>query len=241
MQVGLFPLRIDSIQQANTGGRDLRTVAITSDRHDYAIKHASDGHGIPGSEFLGYRMAQACQIATPHSAILQDPATGELYFGCRWEHTAATFATKSAADRQAIITSCGPTLSRTLALDIFAGNVDRHFGNWLYTPNGQGQWTAMAIDFARALLARRFPADPFPMTPCATLTSIQVLKTVGAWDGPAAVFALSRLGEVRATDLQHWLTECPAQWIDTNERAALVAWWGSEAYHTRLQACMNSL
>lgn len=234
MQSGLFPLRVHSLAPSRFDGKDLKQVARTSDGHEFAVKWASDGLGIAASEWLGYRLAQACQIAVPYSAVLVNTA-GSLGFGSRIERNTVQWNTLTMGERSAVFDSCGQAMSAVIALDIFCGNVDRHGNNWLFSKNSDQKWVPFCIDFSRSLFARRFPNDPWPIGPCATTSTQAALKSTGHWDGPYAVFTLEQLQRVTGDTLEHWCQDCPDEWLAASAKASLVTWWRSSEYHSRLQ------
>jgi hypothetical protein len=230
----LFPLRIASTLPNPWASADLKELARTADGHDFAVKWEHDGAGLPASEWLGHKLAVACQIATHYTATLTD-AQGRLGFGSRIESHAASFKDLSQPERAQVVADCGQAMSAVLALDLFIGNEDRHLNNWLFRHNQSGQWTPLCIDFSRALFRRGFPGDPWPLTLCNTTNTQGLLKRLNNWDGPYAVFAIEQLQRVTSAVLEHWLADCPAQWLNAQDRKTLLTWWGSQAYHLRIQ------
>jgi hypothetical protein len=234
----LFPLRIKRLSFSNTGTADLKQIATTHDGHDFAVRFAEDGEGIASSEWFGFRLAQACQIATPFSAALVD-SRGRLGFGSRWESSTSQYSTMTVSERSQVYEQCGAAMSAVLALDIFCGNIDRHGNNWLFTRNKSGEFTPLCIDFSQAIFARSFPADEWPMPACNTTTTQAFLKKAGYWDGPVSVFTLEQIQEIHVDTVKRWLDDAPIAWMSENTRQTLLSWWGSSAYHTRLQKCFE--
>ena len=230
----LFPLDVTVFIPSPWPSADLKELARTSDGHDFAAKWEREGRGLPASEWLGHRLAQACQIATPFTATLR--YGGEQGFGSRIEGDVSTWNSLAPSERAIVLAHCSKAMCGLLALDIFVGNDDRHLNNWLFRRNLDQQWVPLCIDFSRALFRRGFPSDIWPLPPCNTLSTIELMKAAGRWDGSSAVFAVEQLQRVTPEVLKHWLTECPALWLPEPERAALTSWWASSAYHKRIQS-----
>lgn len=230
----LFPLEVACFVPSPWPSADLKELARCTDGHDFAAKWEHEGAGLPASEWLGHKLTQACRIATPFTAVLHH---GGLHgFGSRIEGAVSSFKNLAPPERMAVLADCAQAMCGTLALDIFIGNEDRHLNNWLFRRNLAGQWAPLCIDFSRALFRRGFPADPWPLPACNTTSTVALLKSMGRWDGPHAVFVAEQLQRITPAVLQHWLQDCPQQWLDQAQRTTLSAWWASPAYHARLQA-----
>lgn len=232
-ELPLFPLEVTAFVPSPWSSADLKELARTSDGHDFAAKCEHEGRGLPAIEWLGHRLAQACQIATPFTATLRH--NGVQGFGSRIEGDVSSWSTLAPPERVNVIAQCSQAMCGLLALDLFVGNEDRHLNNWLFRRNLAGQWAPLCIDFSRALFRRGFPSDVWPLPHCNTLSTIGMLKAVGRWDGSSAVFAVEQLQRVTPEVLQHWLQECPLSWLPELDRAALTSWWASSAYRARVQ------
>ncbi len=230
----LFPLQVARYIPSPWKTADLRQVARTADGHDFAAKWEHEGVGLPASEWLGERLARACQIATPFTAILTD-ASDRLGFGSRIEGSVTSFDQMTVPEKLEVLAACGRAMSGLLALDLFVGNEDRHMGNWLFRRNLAGEWAPLCIDFSRALFCRGFPHDTWPPTNCNTTSTMALLKIHGGWDSSHAVISAERLQHITPQVLRHWLQECPKAWLPEATQVALLAWWSSPAYHARLQ------
>lgn len=239
-ELPLFPLRVASYVPSPWPSADLKELARTADGHEFAAKWEHEGAGLPASEWMGDRLARACQIATPFTATLTDEQ-GRMGFGSRIEGSVSSFKDLSPPERMQIVADCGQAMSGLLALDLFIGNEDRHLNNWLFRRNLAGDWTPLCIDFSRALFRRGFPQDSWPLAACNTTSTVALLKSSSRWDGAYAVFAVEQLQRVTPAVLQHWLADCPAQWLGQSQRMALMSWWASSAYHARLQATYGLL
>lgn len=229
----LFPLHVVSFIPSPWKTADLKELARTGDGHDFAAKWEHEGAGLPASEWLGHRLAHACQIATPFTATLHHG--GRHGFGSRIEGAVSSYRDLPPNERVEAVRQCSQAMCGLLALDLFVGNDDRHLDNWLMRKNLSGQWAPLCIDFSRALFRRGFPNDAWPLPKCNTLTTIDLLRAARLWDAAYALFAVEQLQRVTPAVLQHWLQDCPLEWLPQPARNSLAAWWASPAYHSRLQ------
>lgn len=239
MQLPLLPLKVSWVGPNPFGtGVDLRHVVMTADGMDFAVKSVADHPMLPASEFLGYRLAQSCQLAVPHAQTLEMPG-GEMVFGSRIEAGARSPATPQ--ERMTAVAACAESMSATLALDLFLANDDRHLGNFLIRENRNGQPCAMVIDFSRALFVNGFPDDQFPQSETNTTTTIAILRSLAMWRMPAAIATIQQLQAIGPEHIDHWLREMPPAWLPIAKRTRLLAWWGSPDYHARLTAVLALL
>ena len=235
----LFPLHIAYFIGSPWPSADMKRLAVTADKHEFAIKFEEDAVGLPASEWLGCKLAQACRIAVPWTAIMVDDK-GRVGFGSRIEGAGHRFSDHSPQERAAMMTSCAQVMSANIALDIFCGNDDRHLNNWVFRKNTQDQWALLCIDFSRALFVRDFPNLP-PFTNNNTLTTQRMLKATQNWHGPFAVFAIQQIQEIKPATVARWLDECPETWLSPKKRQELTDWWGSTSYHEHLQRVLALL
>lgn len=243
-QMQLLPLRIDETMPPPGDSADLKNLVQTIDGHVYALKTTSDHPHLPASEFLCYRLAAACNLAVPFSALIELPSVlGEgCGFGSRFEGGVQDPLQLSASEQIQMWKDNKGAVSAILALDHFVGNDDRHRRNFIWRKNYKAEWVPLAIDYSRAFLVRGFPTDLFPLPEkCNTRTTLTMMKKTDMWDGPYAVFALGLLQSVTMENIAHWLDEMPGSWIDLPQRRELMQWWGSDAFATRLQAVFQHI
>jgi hypothetical protein len=240
-QISLLPLVVDAEYPAHFGSADLRTIVKSIDGHYYAIKSETDVSGLPASEFLCYRIATACNLAVPFSAVMQ-LSNSELVFGSRFEGGIVDVSTISPSEELQMFKAGANAISGALAIDLFVGNEDRHKGNFIFRKNHKGEWVPTAIDFSRALFVRGFPGDPFPVSEqCNTRTTIKLLKNSELWRGPFAVHAVTKLFQVERNHVEHWLDEMPLEWLPIRQRTNLLDWWESNARSERIKQVMALL
>ena len=164
-QLPLLPLRVDATIPSPLKSADLKELVQTIDGHIYAYKSLKDDEHLPASEFLCYRMAAACRLPVPFSALIEKTSGGEIGFGSRFEGGIEDPARLSAHDQLNMFRDSKGPVSAILALDHFVGNDDRHKGNFIFRRNFNEKWVPLAIDYSRALYVRGFPNDEFPLPP----------------------------------------------------------------------------
>lgn len=236
VQLALLPLRIDAEFEAQFRTADLKKIVRAIDGHFYALKAQTEHPLLPASEFLCYRLATACQIAVPFSAILVG-SDETHYFGSRFEGATTEATAAGPTIGLEMFKQSAAQVSAALAFDLFIGNEDRHRGNFLFRKNYQQQWAPLAIDYSRALLVRGFPNDVFPMPDNShTRTTITQMKISGLWNAPQAVFSISTLQQIKVDHVERWFDEMPSTWITGDQREGLLRWWGSPAFNGRLNA-----
>lgn len=239
-QLPLIPLKVRYTTPANLGTADLKTLAVTFDKQDYAAKTLADHKWLPATEWIGYKLSEACQLAVPYHHPLEMP-DGTLAFGSRWEYGVKEWNKLPVPDRQVIISSAGDAMSSILALDLFYGNDDRHPGNFLYRQNNAGDWTALAFDFSRAGLLAGFPPGPTLPFPANSNTSItvQILKQFGSWSTQAATVTISSLQAITVEQFQGMLRQADKSWLDQQMFDSLSNFWASPAKNARINSILG--
>lgn len=240
-QIPLLPLRVEALFENPTDSKDLRHFARTTDGQDYACKRVSDHPLMPCSEFLAYRIAEACRIAVPHSAVL-GLANGEHAFGSRIEGGVTGIGNlPEGVSRFDAFDACADQISTILALDLFLANPDRHPGNLLFRRNLSGRLTVMSIDYGRGLFVGDFPEGPLPLGDCNTSTTLKLLKHTQTFRAPVAVFAISAVQEITAAHISRWMSEMPQEWLPEDHGDRLLAWWSSDKLPARIDAVLQCL
>lgn len=227
---------------ANLGSQDLSRIATTIDGLDWAVKSLDDAPLLPISEYLGYRLGEAAQLAVPYWHVLRMPEE-DLAFGSRFEGGVSEWKTMIVEEQNAAISDAASSICRILAFDLFYANVDRHAGNLLYRRNRSNQWTVYAFDFSRAGMLNGFPmlAD-LPMDADAnTPVFIAWLRQQGLWDAKAAGLTIASLQAVDVASVDQMIADAPDSWLDTKRRADLLNWWGSPNRNARLRKVLSLL
>lgn len=121
-------------------------------------------------------------------------------------------------------------------------NEDRHIGNFLFLTALNDRKTCMAIDFSRALLYRGMPtSEIWASYPNNTTSMVVAKKNMGTWDVAAATQGLLTLSSINKATWESWVSDLPAEWIDSPTSNQLIDWWGSEEFQTRMQKCMIAM
>lgn len=234
----LFPLRVKHHLPPAGRGKDVRFFALADDGMEWALKRQAEHTMLPASEYFGYQLAQACSLATPYCGILAD-LDGALVFGSRIEAGLTDLATEPQANVPARIASCAGRMSGAYALDLFMGNNDRHFGNFLYRAQSDGRLAAMVIDWSRAWWVGGWPPQDLTTAASATSNHVHILRALKLWSPTDALLTLGTVSSVPVSAVKDWLDKMPASWLTPADRGTLLAWWGSPAFQSRISACVS--
>jgi len=96
------------------------------------------------------------------------------------------------------------------------------------------------MDFSRALWSGGFPDKP-----CASIvqtgntsTTINVLKSMGAWDAQRAKTVAASLLSIDQDTILAWVNDMPPTWV-TGNIAGLAGWWQSKARNDRIDELLK--
>lgn len=238
--MSLFELRVLHLVPPIGEGKTIRTNAIAEDGFDYAVKSAEKHPLLPVSEWLCYRLAGALALSLPASAVLVMP-DGSRVFGSRIESGLARMEklVREGTAPEMFLAACADRLSVVYAIDLFVANIDRHFGNFLFGENSLGQRTVMPIDFGHALLVGGWPLPSILEKPNPTTTHLKILRHMDLFRAPAALMALGTLSQINAVTVERWFDQVPVQWIQTQQKNALIDWWNSDDFNARVSKCVE--
>ncbi len=202
----------------------------------YLCKGQSKGAYLPATEWICARLGAACGLPIPPVSVIElSNQPGIYYFGSQWLGGAVDVL--SAIDR----VSNPDVFAKTLAVDLFAHNVDRHLGNYLYLDIA-GDVVARIIDFSRAWYFSGWPLPPLPLPGhCNTIRCLPhwMLKYGGQYAKPTAV--LQQIAELPDEWMRETLSTMPGAWLSKTEQIALRQWWVSKARLTRITSAMQNL
>lgn len=122
MSAHMFPLKVVRCDPSNLGTADCDFIGRADDGMDYAIKTIVKNPATPAAEWICYKLAALCHIATPQFAQLT-MRDQSLVFGAQWDGSAVN----DQKVKQDIIDGAVPAgllsqrLSAILAFDIFRG------------------------------------------------------------------------------------------------------------------------
>jgi hypothetical protein len=134
---------------------------------------------------------------------------------------------------------CADRLSIAYALDLFIGNKDRHFGNFLFRRNSLGSRTIMPIDYSHAWWIEGWPPVDITQSASATRNHLDIVRAIGLWRSAHALMALGTLSQIRKETIDAWLQTAPNEWVDNAQCEAMLNWWGSSAMQARVSECVK--
>lgn len=239
--MSLFELKVKMLVPAIGRGKSLKTNAIAEDGFDYAVKAMTEHEMLPFSEWCCYQLAQSVGLSCPACATLVMP-DGSRAFGSRIQPGLVDMhdAVRDGTPPEVFMADCADRMSIAYALDLFVANIDRHFGNFLYSVNSLSQRTAMPIDYSHAWWVGGWPLHDIHHKTNPTTIHMDIMRGMGMWRAPQALMALGTISQIRTTALESWLEQMPAQWLSEANKATLVTWWGGDEFHSRVSKCVTS-
>lgn len=240
-QMSLFELKVVALVPARGNGKTCKHNAVAEDGFDYVVKALSDGEKIPSSEWFCYQLAQSVGLSCPQPAVLVLP-DGSRAFGSRLETGLAHMADyiKQGISPEKFLSDCAGRLSVAYAMDLFAANIDRHFGNFLFGTNSFGLRTVMPIDYSHAWLVGGWPIKDIHDKANATTNHMEIVRGMGLWRAPEALMALGTISQIRSPSVASWLQQMPSSWMSQVEQDTVVTWWGGEDFHGRVSKCVQA-
>lgn len=206
-----------------------------SSTHRWLCKGQGKHHLVPATEWICSRLASACGLPVPPIAAVELQAQpGVLYFGSQWQGGALEFL--NVAGR----ISNPQVFERTLAIDLFVHNTDRHRGNYLYLELA-GDIVARVIDFSHALLVMGWPLPDLPMAPCNTTQELPHLLAQNPSPYQAPHDLLERIKALPSEWMETTLEDMPSAWLSEDFRQALRQWWEGDSRLLRVNQAKSSL
>jgi hypothetical protein len=195
----------------------------------YYIKTDDRGRPTRASEWLGTHIAEAVGIQAP-SAVVVERLNGELVFGSRRVigvsdeiATRSYLLTPSVSNTAVPISGLTGILSRIYALDMFLGNVDRHFGNYL-SIDDSGVRRLYAFDFSRAVFWE-WPWSAYPTIQSNTRMHGRILRQLHGFDTAAAAAVLDNIAGLAPNTIEGFFNLMPADWCTDQLRAQFIGMW----------------
>ena len=231
----LLPIKIRSLDPANLGSADAQFVGTGDDGQDYIIKTIEKTPNVPAAEWFCHGLADLCGIAVPHYVELTMPRADPA-FGSRFDGSAVN---DKAVILQILfggltVSLLDERLSAIHAFDLFVGNNDRHFGNYLFVRSLKG-YAIQAFDFSRAWTDNGWPIADLPLPEnCNTTTCFAQLLPHHSFHHGAAQAVLDKIRAVTKDDVKAIYKNMPAKWASKESRNAVIEWWSSDAKMRRL-------
>jgi hypothetical protein len=231
------PVRAVRCEPSDFGTADCAQVCRCDDGSDYAVKDEVSNASVPHSEWFCTRLGELVGLASPPCKVVD--VRGKACFGSRWEtgHNAKDWwlrVISGAID----LASIAPTLSRIFAFDLFVNNIDRHMTNYIVREQHFGT-TLLAFDYSRAWLVNGMPPPDLPMA--AHENTTRAMRWMQDQFGHFfsindAKHVLDRLDLVDHTTIQSILMSHPPEWLTTDQRDGIIAWWQSGARSSRINS-----
>lgn len=236
MQSTFFPIKLIMEEPNTGGGADLACIGYTANKIKYAVKRMSDHQLLPLTEWIGYKLCELVGILTPDYGVLEC-LDGSLAFGSRWEDDCNQIYNFEPAFKINFVIENAPEMSRTFALDIFYGNDDRHFGNFISTKRA-GEDALLAMDFSRAgpAISKPFGHDKLP-DECKTEMSMNYLKNNGSrsvFDDVKFTECKTAIEKLTKADMGIILDSAPVEWFNGVSKDDILNWWDTE-FKTRIK------
>lgn len=238
MQLPLIKPKLKAWVAADTGTADARYIGITEYNLEWMLKMQREHAHLPISEFLCYRVFEACGQQLPVFAVLEDAVQGDV-FGSRWQGGVKSISGLLPTQSFQALVDNAASMSACLALDLLLANSDRHFGNFLFVENRLGRHGFLVMDFSRAFLINGWPPADIWNGTCNTVLAIQALRSMNLWSPQSAVLALSTAQSLPHARWRAWVEEAPASWLAEPLRTEVEAWWHSDSFLRRLRACIE--
>lgn len=227
MQSTFLPVKLVMEEPNTNGGRDLTCVGYTANKIKYAVKRLDDDKLLPLSEWIGYKLCELVGILTPDYSVLEC-LDGSLAFGSRWEDDSKQIYSFEPAFKVNFVYENAPEMSRIFALDIFYGNEDRHFGNFISTRRA-GEDVLLAMDFSRAgpVISSPFGHNSLPIN-CKTSICMDVLKNTiprSIFDDKKFTECKTIIEKLTKIDMGIILDSAPKEWFIGVSKDDILNWW----------------
>lgn len=232
MQFSLFPKSIvDDLGPVGSGATAPRWIRA-DDGLSYIVKDEANGvASVRASEYMWLSIARLISLPAPIPEIFVNGQHRKLV-GTRREQSTIDAAVHVQALLSGRVLRGGVQLSRIFAFDLFCANWDRHPANYLVLEDGASSIVVFAIDFSHVTAhpgLTRTNLDPLISLANATRMQFpQVIQPYGP-DSQAAIEVVDRLSSLPIGAVNAILSEIPDDWLPAPEKAAVSAWWASQA------------
>jgi hypothetical protein len=240
---GLFPdlpiraRRCDPMSES----ADCRQVCKCDDGSEYAIKEAGVEATMPHNEWLCAKLAERVGIAAPTFRIVD--VLGIHCFGSRWHAGEETDWWNRAYSGQISFDDLAPGISRIFALDLFVHNGDRHLKNY-FVHKQRMEFSVLAMDYGRAWLFNGMPLPGLPMQEHENTIGDfrKLVRLFGDFiDHSEVEDVCNRLRGVGAAEIEGFIDAHPKEWLQPDERDAILNWWSSADRLTRIESVREGI
>lgn len=238
LQMGLLPEKIRRIDPCMARSVDAIGIGVALSGQRYLLKATVSWNPKQHvSEWLCNGLAQTLHLAVPAwtHCIMPD---GRDAIGSRLE---GNILAREFIPTERPSTENPDVVSRTLVLDMFVANADRHHGQWLLTEAG-GARLLRPIDYSRAWF-KRWPLPTPPFGRGAPLDGendnsdpyYRIARDHGVVVRQEAEAAVNCLRELPKATWKRIIASVPEGWLQVQEVRELENWWWSPQWHTRLE------
>lgn len=234
-------------REFESGTADAGWICLCEDGCEYVIKDGVSKNSepiVPHCEWFCTELSEAIQIAAPEHKIVRR-IDETLVFGSRFVgglikgDAEAGYWYDLVKTGEIDIDNISAILSHILALDLFIFNHDRHKWNFL-VQKVDSKYTIFAMDYSRAWLRTGFPLPPIPMG--ADLNTIAHHRDlVRIWRRqyitPAEIdHTLQKIRKISKQRVERIINDHPPDWLAESQKNAILEWWGSAEFMSRLSA-----
>lgn len=234
----LFPVRLMTREMPPVGAH-IAICARADDGGFYFCKDDRSGLPIRMREGVFSQLAHAVGLPTPGFSVIEDPDTGETFFGSKRAPSTADnqtrlrfLRTESKDELGRYLSFPGSFFSQLFAFDMFLANDDLSADNIIALRNGT-RFTLCPIDFAAAEPAKK-SVDHFPVVSTETVQVARQLRMFHGHVDSAAIGMIKKLEAIDGGQIGSFFKSLPVEWIDVVEREELCDFWASERRHQRL-------
>jgi hypothetical protein len=233
LQFQMFPLEIKDVI-ANFGGVTQTKLVRAEDALTYVVKDDIPiGMKVRASEYFWLNLARSVGLPAPQVQLLKD-SSGRLLSGTRRELSSLEQNMAISTLLTGSVVNGGIQLSRIFAFDLFSGNWDRHFQNYLILQEPGGTHAVLAIDFSHVFACPNLATpDPVIEANCSTRRYIAALIAQYGFDRVSATVILERLRDLNFSVIEDILSNLPQEWLSDVERAPIKSWWNSPERQVR--------
>lgn len=240
-QQNLFPVEIIEVYPNDQGSADMQYIGHGRDGRDYAIKTTDEGNGyVATSEMFCYELARLVFIPVPEYTLVM--LNDHLAFGSVWQG-AATNISQDNEVLELVSDASLPleifeTISKIYGLDLFINNIDRHFGNYLFTTGYNNRKIALAFDFGRSWLEVDYKGLEVlePSAKNKTYTCQKFLKRAGKLNTVIAIDTIDKLSALDSSMVEDILRQIPHNWLPKGFYDEFIKWWGSTDFFSRIKS-----
>lgn len=224
----LLPVRIQAISPSPWLTKDIRGWGKGDDGKTYWLKDNKRGFYTPATEYFCFALAHLCGVPTPEFrfVLVED----EVCFGCvelpnSRRHESFLNAVAEGRER---VRGFSRVFSRTFALDLVLGNVDRTIYNFIFYDGVSGLPEVAAIDFGLAWWSVGFPHETISdLQGSNTLKVAKIISRGVAFDLEEAMSVLTTIRGVGEGELSQYLNEIPEDFLPQRVRDATCQWWST--------------